>query len=130
MNWISVKDSLPTEGQPVLLYNADAADGAPLQSYQIAVLVNTDGLPEWAIPQAAPQTLARYTHWAALPEPPLREDEQLEAIQMVADSIVSHHIPAGAGLREFSFPITVEGTAYRVTYEKDADGYWAFSRYE
>ncbi|MBS7563785.1 DUF551 domain-containing protein [Mucilaginibacter sp. Bleaf8] len=130
MNWISVKENLPAEGQPVLLYNANATDNTPLQIYQVAALANANGVPAWAMPQAAPQSLTAYTHWMALPDPPLREDEQFEAIKMVADSIVSHHIPAGAGLQEFTFPITVEGTVYQVTYEKDIEGYWAFSRYE
>ncbi|WP_158826697.1 DUF551 domain-containing protein [Mucilaginibacter lacusdianchii] len=133
MTWISIKEKLPAENQPVLLYNINSDPDTVyglLDNYLVSALTTKNGQPEWEDHLAAPQSLTNYTHWMPLPEPPRSEDEHARAIQMVADSIVSHHIPNDSRLNEFSFRIIVEGQAYEVSYKKDADGYWAFTRYK
>lgn len=109
---------MPPAGQPVLLYNANAAN-QPLEEYRVFVMPQ-DG--------NAADDLSACTHWMHLPEPP--NDEQAEAIRFVADSVVSHHLPSDANAQAFDFNITVEGKAYQVTYQKDAEGYWAFNSYQ
>jgi hypothetical protein len=133
MNWISIKEKLPSIGQPVLLYNANAIIDAAhqqLDSYQVSALIDNNGYPEWKTSVLAPENVSNYTHWMPLPEPPIPEDEQTEAIKMVADSVLGHHVPHDARLQEFKFNIAVEGIAYEVSYLKDTEGYWTFNSYQ
>lgn len=126
MNWIVISNQLPEIGLPVLLYNANAGT-VGLAQYQVSALSDQNGVLKWVIESDALQSLNTYTHWLPLPEPP--NDEHFEAIKFVADSVLSHHLPADGKLREFSFKITVEGRTYEVAYAKDTDGYWEFKSY-
>jgi hypothetical protein len=131
--WIAIKNQTPALGQPVLLYDANRAkneDVREFAKYLASELTDQNGQLEWSMAFGEAQNFHNYTHWMPLPEPPIPEDEQTEAIRMVADSVLSHHIPHDARLQEFAFNIIVEGIAYEVSYLKDTEGYWTFNSYQ
>lgn len=125
MDWIAVKDKLPAEHEPVLaLIDADDDDYTRFNNMQVAYHTAN----QWIGKDSG---LRNVTHWLPLPPAPKPpRDEHFEAIKFASDSVVSHYIPKDKSAQAFSFAITAEGKQHIAFYEKDAEGYWAFTKYE
>jgi hypothetical protein len=124
MDWISVKDKLPAPQEPVLvLIHADDEDYMRFNNMQVAYYwVN-----QWIGKDSG---LSEVTHWLPLPPAPQAPvDKHFEAVKFAADSVMSHYVPVDNKAQSFSFSLTVEGRAHTAYYERDADGYWDFTRY-
>ena len=67
MKWISVKDQIPPEGTPVLVYSNDEV---PTHHVDYIVMFPEDTPPYiWARSRIGDG--ARITHWMGLPDPPV-----------------------------------------------------------
>ncbi len=124
MDWISVKDKLPAPQEPVLvLINTAHDDYTRFNNMQVAYYrVN-----QWIGKDSG---LSEVTHWLPLPPAPTPPaDKHFEAVKFAADSVMSHYVPIDPGAKSFSFDITVEGKMHTAYYERDADGYWDFTKY-
>ena len=73
MNWINIKDKLPSEREKVWIY--DQYHGVAVGSFSSGWWMSAD---EYADPDELPTILHKVTHWMPLivPEPPkVKEDE-------------------------------------------------------
>lgn len=64
MEWISVKDRLPNDGDPVLI-----SDGNLVRE---GTFLKWDGYNSWCQPRG----MKEVTHWMPLPKPPLNQKEK------------------------------------------------------
>jgi hypothetical protein len=124
MEWISVNDKLPAHHEPVLVMMVpEDEDYIKFNNMQVAFHTAN----QWIGKDSG---LCDVTHWLPLPPAPKAPlDKHFEAVKFASDTVMSHYVPADTNAKSFSFEITVEGKAHTAYYEKDADGYWDFTKY-
>jgi hypothetical protein len=124
MEWISVNDKLPTHHEPVLvLMSPEDEDYIKFNNMQVAFHTAN----QWIGKDSG---LCDVTHWLPLPAAPQAPvDKHFEAVKFASDSVMSNYVPIDANAKSFSFDITVEGKVHTAHYERDADGYWDFTKY-
>jgi hypothetical protein len=124
MDWISINDKLPAEHEPVLvLMTTEEDDHIKFNNMQVAYHSGN----QWIGKDTG---LREVSHWLPLPPVPKAPvDKHFEAVKFASDSVMSNYVPIDANAQSFSFDITVEGKVHTAHYERDADGYWDFTKY-
>lgn len=83
---------------------------------------------------AAEDVTTVVTHWLPLPplpQPAINEPENEDAhLEMIADSVLPRFIPDDSSANTLSFEMSADGQKYRVSYVKDAEGFWKFMKAE
>lgn len=83
---------------------------------------------------AAEDVTTVVTHWLPLPplpQPAINEPENEDAhLEMIADSVLPRFIPDDSSAKTLSFEMSADGQKYRVSYVKDAEGFWKFMKAE